>query len=289
MSVLERHHYRYPDFGEPPRQRRKRDTTLSLPVRFGQRERMPGIYTGRDRKKKRRLRGWRKRFVRRPRRYLRRRVRREIKRAFSNSNGVCGLYSTADQTVSGHLQFLPDDSNATATTTFTPRTSQGLGAVGHRIGDKIQVRAIYCRFRITTQTSYIGPTKLKIYIFTRPTDSVKANSSLDFLERDAMVSPAGYNILSTLSARTRDMYSQYRVLAVRDVYLDEDLGTAGTLVKDVEIKLKMNQTIQYDTGTNVVLRGDYGCIIVANNGNCALTVNTGVNIAFEQVMYYQDA
>lgn len=288
MSFLAaRPHYRDPEFGAPQQKRRRKEISNSLDPRF--RYRMPGVFTGRDRRKKRRMRGWRKRYVRRPRRRLRRRVRREIKRAFSNSTGVCGLYSTTDLATSGHLQFLPDDTNATATTTFTPRTQQGLGAVGHRIGDKIQVRSIYVRFRITTQSAYIGPTKLRIYIFTRPTDSVKNNSSIDFLERDAMVSPVGSNILSTLSARTRDMYTQYRVLCRRDVYLDEDLGTAGTLVKDVEIKLKMNQTIQYDTGTNVVLRGDYGCIIVANNGNCALTVNTGVNIAFEQVMYYVDA
>lgn len=286
MSFLAaRAHYRDPDFGGPQQKRRRKDLSNSLDPRV--RYRMPGIYTGRDRRKKRRLRGWRKKFKRRPRRRLRRFVRREIKRAFSNNTGACGLYSTVDLATSGHLQFLPDDTNATATTTFTPRTQQGLGAVGHRIGDKIQIRSIYLRFRITTQASYVGPTKLKIYIFTRPTDSVKGNSSIDFLERDAMVSAVGSNILSTLSARTRDMYTQYRVLHVREVYIDEDLGTSGTLVKDVEIKLRMNQLIQYDTGTNVVIRGDYGCIIVANNGNTAL--QTGVNIAFEQVMYYVDA
>lgn len=234
-------------------------------------------------KKRRRRRGSRGLYRSKRRKYAIRRIRPEIHTITDSSTASqqVGLYNV-DSTSSGHLMLLTESAGRS----FTPRISQG-DSVSTRTANKVQMKTFYARFRFTTQLNYIGPMKVKIYIFSRPLDSTTGTAISSFLNADPLI--VGTTIYSPMSSRNKEDYAEYRVIREMDVYIPED-GSAGAfpihIEKEVAIPMK-GKVLSWNAGSsNKPYLGDLGCIILANNG--ATSLGQALSVQWETKLHYID-
>ena len=212
-------------------------------------------------------------------------IRPEVKEVEDVSTSVTplALYNVAAVS-SGH--FLINSANTGRS--FTPRIAQGTGK-NQRIGETVLMKTLHCRFRIQTQANYVGPAKIKIYIFYKPTDTTVGNAMADFLEFDPLLLPVN-TIYSPMSSRSSHTYQQYRILREEDVWIRED-NTAGaariTIEKEIAIPL-YGKTLRFKPGGNDFEHGDIGCLMLMSDGAHSSPTFTGVDVTWATNLFYVD-
>lgn len=275
----------------PPWQKKKGPTLdlrskvgpiLSTAVKMAMRRRY-GSRTKRNRKSKRRFgRGY---YLRKRKNAWLYKIRPEIKEVedVSTNQESLGLYNVAN-TTGGHV--LLNSSNTGRS--FTPRIAQGTGK-NQRIGESVLMKTLHCRFRFTTQTNYVGPYRVKIVIFFKPTDTTVGNAIFDMFEYDPLITPVN-QIYSPMSSRQSHTYQQYRILRDVDVWIPED-NTAGvhpiTIEKSITIPLR-GKTLRMKPGGNDFEHGDIGCLVLCSAGAYAAATLTGLTFSWATNLYYVD-
>lgn len=259
----------------------KAGSILSTALRMRMRGRS-GSRTRRGKKGKRLSRGY---YLKKRRNAWMYKVRPEIKTVsdVSTSGESLALYNVNGST-SGHV--LLNSSNTGRS--FTPRIAQGTGT-NQRIGETVLMKTLHCRFRFATQTSYVGPVKIKIYIFYKPTDTTVGNAMADFLDTDPLLLPVN-SIYSPMSSRASHTYQQYRILREVDVWIPED-NTAGVqqIVIEKELSIPLyGKTLRMKPGTNDFEHGDIGACLLCSAGAYANPPQTGIQFTWATDLHYID-
>jgi len=270
-----------PKKGPPLDLRSKDKLALSTALRMRFRGRR-GSRTKRFKRRRTRTRGY---YLKRRKNAWMYRIRPEIKEVedISTASTPLGLYNVA-ATSSGHVLL----NSANTGRSFTPRIAQGTGK-NQRIGETVLMKTLHCRFRFQTQANYVGPLKVKIYIFYKPTDTTVANAMADFIEYDPLLLPVN-TIYSPMSSRASHTYQQYRILREEDVWIRED-NTAGSarivIEKEININLK-GKTLRMKPGGNDFEHGDIGCLLLCSDGVHAAPTYTALDFTWATTLYYVD-
>lgn len=249
------------------------------------RMRMRRRYGSRTRRGKKGRRGSRGYYLRKRKNAWLYRVRPEIKEVedVSTNQESLALYNVAN-TTGGHVLL----NSANTGRSFTPRIAQGIGK-NQRIGETVLMKTLHCRFRFTTQANYVGPLRVKIVIFQRPTDTTVGNAMFDMFEYDPLILPTN-QIYSPMSGRQAHTYQQYRILRQIDVWIPED-NTAGaqpiTVEKSITIPFR-GKTLRFKPGGNDFEHGDVGCALLCSAGAYAAASLTGLTFSWATNLYYVD-
>lgn len=238
------------------------------------------ITFGKRRRSRRTMRGI---YRRKHRRFAIRRIRPEIHSRSDTSlttQGV-GLYST-NGVNSGHQLLL----TAATGRSFTPRIPQGDDNT-ERAGWSVQMKTLWCRFRFTTQTNYVGPMTVRIFVFAKKNDTTIGTLVSDLFDYDPLISP-GNIVISPMSNRNKSKYNDYIVYKDMTIFIPED-GSAGTFPLTVDrsfaIPLK-GKVLKYTPGQTTSLTGDLSCVVSCTAGS---TVDlNALTMLWETKLHYID-
>lgn len=184
---------------------------------------------------------------------------------------------------------------------ITPTIAQGL-TIKTRNGASVKLHSGLLNFQFVQQANCNGPTRIRIFIIK--IKNAVITPSLSELQKIFDANPVTlFNDYNSL--RNPDNFSDYQVLAKRNVFVNPDAGNSNVaMMKDLQIRLALkNHHLRYDQDSTTLRDGQIVMIAFADSGNKGSATTTtgwlgaaapvtgptsGVNIYRNYRWYYYD-
>jgi hypothetical protein len=185
-------------------------------------------------------------------------------------------------------QFLLAQSNTTLASghvllDLTPTIAQGI-TYNTRNGSSVKLHSSVMKFQVSQQTNFTSKMKIKIYI-------VKVIGAPIFLDTGKFLDPNPFTTFYDFnSSRNIDKMSQFKVITTRNYTVQPDniAGQNNKLEFMIAWKHKGDSHLRYDKDSNSLTKGQFFMICVADNGDIATAVQTGVGIQYTARHFYYD-
>lgn len=167
-------------------------------------------------------------------------------------------------------------------TDITPVVSQGV-THNTRNGSSIKLHSTIMKFQMVQQANQVADLKVKIYII-RTTGLPTGFNIANFLDVNPFNSRYDFN-----SSRNIDRMTMFKIVQTRTITVKGDTATGAVNTKEFMIawKHKGDSHIRYDKDTNIVTKGQFFMIMVADNGDYG-TPQSGVTVQHTLRHFYYD-
>lgn len=183
---------------------------------------------------------------------------------------------------------------------ITPLIPQGAG-VSQRNGSSVKLHSAMMKFQLQQQTNTSSPIAGRVYIIAVKGSPIVPSDIGEFMvyNKWLFAQNAGATIYDTHSDRNQDYFKDYVVLASKRFYIRNDNISAQTMIRDINIPIKLGRHIKYNVDSTQVASGQLMMLWVADSGNCSpvasallgipqVSANTGLILRHDIQYYYYD-